>query len=614
MRAGALALAVVLLTALLAVQPAHAADPPYGVTVTRDVAITLSDGTVLRADVHAPATADGMPARGPFPVILGLTPYGKSTGASSGPGFGGLNPYLVQRGYIGVVVDVPGTGGSQGRSQLFGKDETRAAVEVIRWAARLENSTGKVGMLGESYLAVVQLFAAAAVGKGSPLKAIFPMSAGTDPYRDLFVSGGVQNMESPLGLIVGYAGLRTVTPLVERHRDPADALNLAVQHLLQTVNFELTTLAHVLLDGERRFDGAYWQERAPQRLLQRIVDNGVAVYQVGGLYDVFQRGTPLTYSGLQNAAAGRPVYGPMRPGQRASAKYQLLTGPWTHGDLGSGVDLNKLQLRWFDQWLKGRDTGITRTSTPLHVIEPGGASYDAAAYPVGATTRVQLAPGGKLSNGKPAGAEDLGELLFTGLSNPCGRSFDQWAAGGFSGAFHGQGQPAPCVDQRGGPQLPEPFELTFTSPPLREPVRLGGPLGLRLKATSTSADTVFVATVQDVAPDGSVVDLSGGALLGSMRAVDPKRSWPGADGGYLLPFHRLTRDAARPVVPGRSTAYDVEIRPVFATLKAGHRLRVVVGTGDVPHLTPPPRTAPELLGGRYTVHSGWLDLPVVQRP
>ncbi|MGH3451040.1 MAG: hypothetical protein ACRDQW_09995, partial [Haloechinothrix sp.] len=65
----------------------------YGIAVTRDVPVTLSDGTVLRADIHVPADQEtGQPAPGPFPVIVGLTPYGKRQSADAGSGFGGLNP------------------------------------------------------------------------------------------------------------------------------------------------------------------------------------------------------------------------------------------------------------------------------------------------------------------------------------------------------------------------------------------------------------------------------------------------------------------------------------------------------------------------------------------
>src|SRR5690606_22832752 len=143
----------------------------------------------------------GQPAPGPFPVILVQTPYGKSFD-------GQVSDYLVRRGYIHLTVDVGGTGGSEGQSQLFGRVEAEDGAELVDHAARLPHSNGLVGATGLSYLGIDQVFTAAAVGPGSPLKAIFPVATAADPYRDLFVSGGVVNMESSLGLIAAYFGLR----------------------------------------------------------------------------------------------------------------------------------------------------------------------------------------------------------------------------------------------------------------------------------------------------------------------------------------------------------------------------------------------------------------------
>jgi uncharacterized protein len=93
----------------------------YGTTSTDDVPVTMSDGTVLRANVIYPTDPlTGKIANGPFPVILSQTPYGKGKGGSSAAGSaqnpggesatGGPVNYLVQRGYIDVVADVRGTG------------------------------------------------------------------------------------------------------------------------------------------------------------------------------------------------------------------------------------------------------------------------------------------------------------------------------------------------------------------------------------------------------------------------------------------------------------------------------------------------------------------------
>lgn len=304
----------------------------FDIVIERDVPITMRDGRVLRADIHRPAVRGTQtPADGEFPVILVQTPYGKSVGNS---GLGEMSPYLVRRGYVGVIVDVAGTGGSEGQSQLFGTSEALDGAEMVEWSAALDGSNGTVGLLGGSYLGIDQVFTAAAVGPDSPLKAIFPIATASDPYRDLFVAGGIVNLVSSVGLIGGYFGLRTFTPFAERMSDPADALRLSLEHGLAGIPFELTTGIHALTDTGRVHDSAYWQERAPQNVLDKVVANDVAAYLVGGQYDVFQRGEPLLYSGLQNAWSGRSVWAPMEPGQQVTSRYQLLTGPWDHGKPG----------------------------------------------------------------------------------------------------------------------------------------------------------------------------------------------------------------------------------------------------------------------------------------
>jgi putative CocE/NonD family hydrolase len=558
-------------------------DPEaYGVAVTTDIPVRMADGRVLRANTYVPTDpATGAPAEGPFPVILSETPYGKT---ASPP----IDRRLISRGYIGVAVDVGGTGGSDGHSLLFSGQEAADSVQVIDWAAALPHSNGNVGMIGGSYLAIDQLFAAAAVGPDSPLKAIFPIAASVDPYRDLFVSGGLVNMESSLGLLAAYGVDRTITPLVERPNDLVDALRLVLEHGLQMLPFEGQVAVDAILDGPRRYDGDWWQQRTPENVLDRIVANQVAVFLVGGLYDVFQRGEPLLYSGLQNAAAGRPVFAPMLPGQQPSPDFQLLTGPWNHGNQGEGVDLLRIQLAWFDQWLKGRDTGILDTDQPLQVVEPGGATYRTSTYPLTEAT-VQH--------------RDLGRATtwFTALSQPCGRSTQQWSAGIIPESA--------CGDP---PRSHESFpaEAVFTSAPEAEPLRLAGPVGVTVEATANTAETMWVVTVDDVAPDGTAEQLSSGGLLGSMRAVDTERSWPSPDGGYLIARHPLTEASQQAVTPGALTRYDIEVRPIFATVPAGHRLRVTIGTGDFPHLTPPPLQIPFMIGGRYDISNSWIDLSV----
>lgn len=85
----------------------------YPGTVARsDLAIAMSDGTVLRGDLELPAGADGRAAAGRFPVLVTITAYNKSVAGSS---LGEDEPgYLVRRGYASLTVDARGTGSSEG--------------------------------------------------------------------------------------------------------------------------------------------------------------------------------------------------------------------------------------------------------------------------------------------------------------------------------------------------------------------------------------------------------------------------------------------------------------------------------------------------------------------
>ncbi len=615
--------AAVLLVAAVTVLAACAPPPfdpeppdglPYSVSLQRNLVIRLGDGRELRADVYSPADPiTGEPVSGPFPVIVGFTPYGKS-GAADGdmPGGNGLNLDLVRHGYLGAVVDVPGTGGSTGRFDLFDPAEATAGAQVVDWAAQLPRSNGKVGMLGVSYLAIVQLFTAAQVEPGSPLKAIFPISATVDPYRDLFVSGGALNVLSPLGLLFGYGITRSATPFTERADDPAAALELALANLEQMSRFEGVMAEHMFTNGERRYDGEFWAQRRPSDLIDRIVDNGVAVHLVGGLYDVFQRGVPLLYSGLQNAAADRPVDAPMTPDQSVDPRYQLTFGPWHHGNLGSGTDFTETQLRWFDRWLKDIDNGVDREPRPVHVIEPGGDEYRTAAYPAEASEveRRWLRSDGGLSSAAPAAVEAPTELIFTGFGAVCSQSTVQFSAGLFE-------KDCPNVHRRAPV---EPGAVSFATEVLTEPLRLAGPIGLSVSLTSSTPDSLLAVTVEDVAPDGTSSDITGGAQLGSLRALDTDRSWTSdpTDArpiGHVRPYLPLTQSSIEPLPIGAAVRQHIEIRPAFATVPAGHRLRIRVATSDTPHLIPLADMA-DLWGGTYRIgHStespSFVDLTVL---
>ncbi len=586
----------------------------YGTNSINNIAVRGAHGTTIRVNEIYPTTASGKPAKGPFPVLLTMTPYGKGQGGSSAPGSasqasggaatGGADNYLAQRGYIEIVEDVRGTGDSGGSWGLFDPVQQQDAIRVLRWAARLPHSDGRVGTYGPSYLGIDQLLLAGAVGRRSPLKAIFPMVSANDLYRDTSFMGGLIDFEFDETYLGLTAGLNTTNPFTDTLSDPsmlADLASIEADHGSGLSSYHAATTEQVLLGGPEAYDQSYWQARNPENVIRAVVANHIPAYLVGGEFDIFQRGEPTNYAGLQNAWDGRSATAPMLAGQRTTGRYQLIDGPWEHIN-GSSVDVDPLELEWFDTWLKHEHTGMAHTPTPLHYYDLGTGRFDeTTTYPfTGATpTRLFLQAGGRLGGQRPPARATGDTLLWSSAGTACGRPVDQWSMGGVSIPSHSAGLLAPCADNDQPGQV-GPWTISYISAPFPAPRAVAGPVTATIYASSTTPETELVAELEDVTPSGASYPLTEGALLGSLRKVDRGRSWS-ARGMTLMPYHPYTKVSARPVKTGAVTEYQIEIFPTLATIARGDRLRLTLSTTDSPHLTPQPSQLPELAGGSYTI-------------
>ena len=609
----------------------------YGTASTNDIAVKGAGGTTIRVNEIYPTTASGQPAKGPFPVLLTMTPYGKGQGGSSTPGSaatpssgsatGGADNYLVQRGYIEIVEDVRGTGDSNGSWGLFDPIQQRDAIKVLKWAAHLPHSNGRVGTYGPSYLGIDQLLLAGAVGAHSPLKAIFPMVPANDIYRDTSFMGGLLDFEFAETYLGLTGALNTVNPLGDTASDPtllSDLASIETDHANGLATYHAAQTENILSGGPEAYDGSYWQARNPQNVLARVAANHIPAYMVGGEFDIFQNGEPVNYAELQNAWAHRSTTAPMQSRQRTTGRYQLIVGPWEHLN-GSSVNVDPLELEWFDTWLKGEKTGMARTPTPLHYYDLGsGAFTETSTYPFsGATpTRLYFGAGGTLTPSAPAGGTSSSPIpglpvpslpaptgglpaaggdtiVWSPSGVPCGRPIDQWSMGGLSVPAGSAGLLAPCATDDRLAQT-GPWATSYTSTPFTHATTLAGPVTATVYASATTSETQLVAELEEVTPDGTSYPLTEGALLGSLRAVNAGRSWT-AGGMTVLPYHPYTQASAQPVSPGTMTEYQIQIFPTLVTIASGDSLRLSLSTADTPHLTPLPPELPSLVGGVYTI-------------
>src|ERR1700689_1699461 len=112
------------------------------VEVERDVKVTVSDGTVLLADVYHPVGVDDAP------TLLERTPYGRSNFASA------MGPEFAARGYRYVLQACRGTDGSGGTHSYFAEaPDGRATAD---WIASQPWFNGRMGTFGASYMGFTQ--------------------------------------------------------------------------------------------------------------------------------------------------------------------------------------------------------------------------------------------------------------------------------------------------------------------------------------------------------------------------------------------------------------------------------------------------------------------------
>ncbi|WP_426517448.1 CocE/NonD family hydrolase [Diaminobutyricibacter sp. McL0618] len=202
---------------------------PVDIVFEKDTAVTLRDGTTIYVDVLRPAGTDKVP------VIVAWSQYGKSGGTHpknkalfdllgidqsrlSGLGkFEGPDPaYWCANGFAICNPDARGAFSSEGDVLATGKQDGQDAADLIEWLAAQEWSNGKVGMAGNSSLAVSQWFTAAE--QPEHLAAIAPWEGWSDTYRDLVLRGGMPDLSFADTWTVAFQGKNRREDLAEEAR------------------------------------------------------------------------------------------------------------------------------------------------------------------------------------------------------------------------------------------------------------------------------------------------------------------------------------------------------------------------------------------------------------
>ncbi|MFJ6749479.1 CocE/NonD family hydrolase [Streptomyces sp. NPDC091266] len=513
---------------------------PYD-TTREDVRIPLPDGTQLYARIWRPVTDE------PVPALLEYLPYRLSDWTA--PRDWQRHPWYAGHGYASVRVDVRGHGNSEGLpGDEYDATELADGVAVIHWLAEQEWCSGRVGMFGISWGGFNSLQIAAL--NPEPLKAIVTVCSADDRYdNDVHYMGG-----SVLGVDM-HAWAATMLAFVSRPPDPAQVgdkwKDMWLERLEAVDPFIHTWLAHQTRD-------AYWKHGSVSEDYSAIQ---AQVLAVGGWHDPYRDTVLRLVEHLD------------------PAKVRGLIGPWSHQypdrGLPPGPAIGFLQetLRWWDQHLKGKDTGVM--SEPLLRSWISESHRPATVY--------ETLPGrwvGDRSWPSP-NVEPVVHALHGGpqrVDSPQQTGMD-------AGRYFPFGNDADLPpDQRDEDTKSASFDFPVEDGPIEI---LGRPL-VKLRIRMDVPRGQAIARLCDVAPDGSSTLVTRGVLnLAARHGRDRCEDWPA----------------------GATEDVTFELNGIGHTFPPGHRIRLAVSSSYWPWIWPQAGSA----GFTLEADGSSFELPV-RRP
>ena len=522
---------------------------PHAVREFAHVEVPMPDGCILAARIWMPEGAESAPV----PAILEYIPYRKNDLTRERDAI--AHPYIAGHGYAVVRIDLRGAGESDGvlRDEYLSQ-ELQDGCDAIRWIAEQPWCDGSLGMIGISWGGFNGLQIAAL--RPPALKAIVTVCSTDDRYADdVHFMGGCLLLDnlSWASVMFGYNSL----PPDPRHRP--DWRELWMRRLEGSGLWLANWLEHQRRD-------AFWKHGS---VCEDYAQIEVPVYAIGGWADGYCR---AVFRLMENL-----------PGPRKG-----LIGPWAHmyphqGVPGPAIAFLQETLRWWDHWLKGRDTGIMdEPMLRLFMQDPAppraaeqrreGRWVAEPCWPSPNIGRLRFAfvPVGRLTPNAGAAAEETATIrspLSVGLA---GGKWCPYAA---------------PVDLPADQRIEDGGSLVFETKSLAEAVEIAGDPVLELRLSSDRPVAQVAARLLNVAPDGTETRVSFGVLNLT---------------------HRESDEQPQPLTPGAIYSVRVALKHVAQRFERGHRIRLGLSSSYFPMIWPAPESA------RLTLFLGGsvLDLPI----
>ncbi|MCP4110864.1 MAG: CocE/NonD family hydrolase, partial [Desulfobacteraceae bacterium] len=640
-------------------------SPEYNNFTTSSLFVTMSDGVKLAAIIYLPS--DG-PSQGQFPVILSYSAYHREginpeTGETLERYREGTLKFFTSYGYAFVAVDKRGSGASYGSHVAFTPQFAADGKEVVDWLAQQSWCDGNVGMVGASYEGWAQF--ATAGRKPEALKCIIPEIYGIDLFTAAGNNpGGIYGRRGMWGPGPLYTNAYTpnhpvpifghpTTPVIDEDGDGelADEIPLDLdgdgsfvedyqlpdnppqytdgadrQHIYY--NATLEHLANgVIMPQDIYFrdvpfvDGhdCTFDELNPNDYPIRIAESGVAIYNMGGWFDAFVRGTTQWQSTLRATNPTRMILG---PGIHCAPGLIVVSiGPyWEYfGEdpeaVHNGYSMER--LRFLDHYLKGIENGIDK-EPPVYIYVMNGEGWRSEnEWPLArqTTTALYFEEGNTLSGiVKTSGSDDY-TADFSHDSRQESMSANRWNLG----------KPE-VVNIRNDKDLKC---ITYDSEPLDKNTEVTGHPIVRLWVSSTADYGDFFVYLEDIDENGDAYFVTDGMLRAGFAKLVPNEDMlppnPGIDILPDLPWHGYKESDYTDGILANGNVVELvfDLMPTSWVFRKGHKFRVSIACADWPtfrlhhKLSPgndpedPDNIVPTITVYRDAAHQSRIELPVI---
>jgi uncharacterized protein len=536
---------ILILLGLAAAPSALALEPPSPPTHNirmEDAWIPMKDGVRLAVRLYMP---DGARAGEKFPAVLEYHPYRKDDGTAASDYT--LFSYFVRRGYVCARVDIRGFGSSEGvpTDREYSEQEQLDGLQIISWLAGQAWSSGNVGMMGISWSGFNSL--QMAMRHAPELKAIIAVDATAELFHDdVHYMDGIAHIDE-----------------FELNMDMAPGVTGAPDYVLdeKVLGPRFDAPPWSLLYLKHQHDGPFW--RSPVRPYSEIK---IPCFLIGGLLD-----------GYRDSVSDML--------EQTKAPLKAIMGPWNHtfphdAVPGPRIEWRDEAVRWWDYWLKGRDTGVLQDPRLVIFMQHWHRPDPNLENVPGEWRREDRWPPG-----------DAHETVF--FPQP-----DHELGGTLSEAAVHQLKYVPSVGVESGfwwgellsdPRPVDAFSLVYDSAPLKQELAVLGRPRARLQASATAPLADWFARLSDVAPDGTVTQITGAGLNGAQRdsMAEPRN-----------------------LEPGKLYTLDIAMHLTSWVFPQGHRIRLAISNALWPMMWPTPysMTTSLALGG---ASGSRLVLPVV---